>query len=301
MTIRQRAKDGFLQLPPHVQRQVLHRLGRYAPWEPEFDFTPPRLGPGEEAGPPDFVGIGVQKAGTTWWHRLVQTHPGIWSPPGIHKERHFLDRFATTPFGSADIERYHGWFPRRSGTLAGEWTPDYFTFPWAPALLKQAAPDARLLLLLRDPIERLRSGLAHQRRMGSSEGAMSTADAVQRGFYHRSLLEWLDHFDPAQLLILQYERCALDPEPQLQATFRFLGLPEAAPAPIERARSTVPEGSPGLDPEVTQRLAAIYESDVSALAERLPRLDLMLWPNFSYLAGAGPPSDRGPNSPTSRP
>jgi hypothetical protein len=247
------------------------------------------------------VGIGVQKAGTTWWHRLMQTHPGIWTPPGIHKERHFLDRFATAPFGPADIERYHGWFPRRAGTLAGEWTPDYFHFPWAPELLKQAAPEARLLLLLRDPIDRLRSGLAHQRRMGSSEGTTSTADAVQRGFYHRSLLEWLEHFDPAQLLVLQYERCAPDPEPQLRATFRFLGLPETGSAAVEQARSSGPHPSPGLDPEATKRLAAIYESDVSALAERVPDLDLTLWPNFSYLVGATPSSDGGPNSPTRRP
>ena len=56
---------------------ALHGLGRYAPWEERFDFTPPAPGPAEEVGAPDFVGIGVQKAGTTWWYTLMLSHPDV--------------------------------------------------------------------------------------------------------------------------------------------------------------------------------------------------------------------------------
>ena len=59
-----KAVDWFSRLPLPVRLAVLHSLGKYAPWEEQFDFTPPSLHPGEESGPPDFVGIGVQKAGT---------------------------------------------------------------------------------------------------------------------------------------------------------------------------------------------------------------------------------------------
>ena len=69
------ARRGFLALPPNVRLAALHRLGRYAPWEARFDFTPPAPGPGEEVGAPDFVGIGVQKAGTTWWYALDAEPP----------------------------------------------------------------------------------------------------------------------------------------------------------------------------------------------------------------------------------
>ena len=187
------------------------------------------LRPGEVTGPPDFVGIGAQKAGTTWWYQLILSHPDVTSRPELHKERHFLDRFGAVPFGTEDIDRYHGWFPHAAGTLTGEWTPDYMTFSWAPELLKRAAPKARLLVLLRDPVERFRSGLGHQRRMGTPDGADMTTDAVQRGFYHRALSGWLECFDRDQLLILQYERCTADPVGQLQSTFRFLGLPAFTP------------------------------------------------------------------------
>jgi hypothetical protein len=300
MSMRGLSREGFARLPPGIRRRVLHRLGRYAPWEAEFDFTPPTLGPGEEAGPPDFVGIGVQKAGTTWWYELLLQHPGISSPEGIHKERHFFDRFGSEPFGTQEIDRYHGWFPRRKGLLAGEWTPDYFTYAWTPPLLKQAAPDTRLLLMLRDPVERFRSGLDHQKRAGEPAGANAINDAIQRGFYNRSLDRWQEHFDADQLLILQYERCAADPVNELQATFQFLGLPDIRPAGWKASGETQLAPVGRLDPDVKKRLVTIYEADVTALAERLPDLDLSLWPNFSYLADMGAEPD-GSNSPVRRP
>ncbi len=183
MSLRDEAKKGFLRLPPGMRRGLLHALGRYAPWEEGFDFTPPRPAPGEVAGPPDFVGIGVQKAGTTWWYDLIVSHPRVSAHPGLHKERHYLDRFGAVPFSAADVAGYHGWFPRPPGTVTGEWTPDYFSYPWVPPLLRRAAPQARLLLLLRDPVDRFRSGLGHLERLGLPRDAPAVADAVERGFY----------------------------------------------------------------------------------------------------------------------
>jgi hypothetical protein len=303
--LRRLAKEQFAKLPPGVRRQVLHGFGRYAPWESGFDFTPPPLCIGEEVGPPDFVGIGVQKCGTTWWYELMMTHPRLFHRPDIHKERHFLDQFGVAPFGASDIERYSGWFPRPQGTATGEWTPDYFGLPWVPLLLKLAAPEARLLLLLRDPVERLRSGLAHMRRMGNPLGPSVIADALQRGFYHRLLDDWLTHFDSKQLLVLQYEQCVADPAGQLRSTFRFLGLSDSE---MHHDQSTEPsrpvDAPPGsrtiLDPAIRRRLVDYYESDVMRLAGQLPELDLTLWPNFSHLSGGKGARDGGPNSPSRR-
>lgn len=289
MTARGRAtealRQAFNRLPPTQRRAILHRLGRFAPWETQFDFTPPVLGPGERPGPPDFVGIGVQKAGTTWWFDLLLTHPTVSTRPDLHKERHFFDRFGIESFGASDIEAYHGWFPRSDGHMVGEWTPDYFVLPWVPALLKQAAPDARLLLLLRDPVERFRSGLAHQTQGGVPWEGPTLFDALQRGFYHRDLTMWLEHFDRDQMLVLQYERCTSDLEGQLKATFAFLGLPDHVVSDAElppRARPSV--GRPELSGDVKSRLVSLYSPDVEQLAAGFPEIDLRMWPNFAHLA-----------------
>jgi hypothetical protein len=301
MSVRDLASNGFTRLPPGVRRSVLHRLGRYAPWEPQFDFTPPPLALGERAGPPDFVGIGAQKAGTTWWYDLILSHPAVASPTTIHKERHFLDRFGAAPFGPGEVDRYHGWFPRGEGMVAGEWTPDYITFPWAPSLLKELAPEARLLVLLRDPVERFRSGLAHQERSGSAGGGASVEGAMRRGFYDQALQAWSEPFDRSRMLILQYEQCVIDPAGQLRDTFRFLDLADFQPTSLAETREERSPAKAGLDPEVRERLVTLYEADVMALSKRVPTLDLSLWPNFSYLARAESPDEGASNSPTRRP
>ena len=130
--VRQIIELAFARLPPTARRSVLHSLGKYAPWEDGFDPTPPQARDGEIVGPPDFVGIGVQKAGTTWWFDAICAHPDVFSRADIHKERHFFGRYAVRPFGPADCSLYHGWFPRPPDSLTGEWTPDYIHCPWVP-------------------------------------------------------------------------------------------------------------------------------------------------------------------------
>ena len=281
MSLRSVAAAGLRRLPPQARLGLLHSLGRFAPWEVGFDVTPPALEPGEEAGPPDFVGIGVQKAGTSWWYELLVAHPSVSSRPGIHKERHFLSRFGTASFGPEQVAAYHGWFPRRPGTLAGEWTPDYLDFPWVPALLTLAAPQARLIVMVRDPVERFRSGMAHERRQGRAVTDAVVADAVARGFYHRALTHWGALARPDRLLVLQYEQCAQDPAGQLARTYRFLGIDDAfVPPDLRRPVGVTTNDKAEMADDARQRLVDAYRSDVAALAEQFPHLDLGLWPNF---------------------
>lgn len=261
-------------------------LRQYNPWEPEFDFTPPARRPGEVTGPPDFVGIGVQKAGTSWWFDLITAHPDaaelIAGPDNpVQKERHFFTRYATEAFGDGEIACYHGWFPHLAGKLCGEWTPDYLYYPWVPALLAKAAPDAKLLVILRDPVERFRSGLTHELELGAVGIGNTVTAAIDHGFYAAQLRRWLDHFDRKQILVLQYERCAADPAGQLAATFRFLGLAPYEPPGLSRpVHATVGRKVP-LDDDVVQRLVHIYREDVADLCGLVPDIDRALWRHFA--------------------
>ncbi len=257
-------------------------LGKYAPWEEAFDPSPPQATADEITGPPDFVGIGVQKAGTTWWFDAICAHPDVYSRRDIHKERHFFGRYAIQPFGSADSSLYHDWFPRPAGTLTGEWTPDYMHCPWIPPLVAHAAPRTRVLVLLRDPIERFRSGLAHQRRDRGSLSAEIYQDAVTRGLYHDALCRWTVYFPPEQILVLQYERCMADPVGELARTYRFLGLDPFVFQGI-RNRVNPTAHTINLDQDVRRRLVEMYTPDVRALSE-FANIDLTLWPNFCHLS-----------------
>jgi hypothetical protein len=276
--LRKAAIPAFAALPAPARRAVLHAFGRYAPWEDGFDFTAPALREGEVVGPPDFVGIGAQKSGTTWWYDLIAAHPEVACRADLHKERHFFGRFATRAFAPADTEAYRSWFPRPESRLTGEWTPDYLHQPWVPALLATAAPDARLLLLVRDPVERFRSGLAHHQRHSGRLSADVYADAVVRGLYGGWLQHWLQHVSRDRILVLQYERCAKDPAGQLERTYDFLGLTPFSP-PGLRTRVSASGELLALDSDARRRLEDVYASDVRLLSTLVPDLDLDLWPS----------------------
>ena len=278
--LRRIAVPAFAKLPMAVQRSILHAFGRYAPWEDGFDPTPPQAQSDELTGPPDFVGIGAQKAGTTWWYDAICAHPDVYTRSDIHKERHFFGRYAIRAFGPAECTLYHHWFPRPSGRLTGEWTPDYIQWAWVPALLAQAAPRTRLLVILRDPVERYRSGLAHQRRDRGTLTVDAYQDALSRGLYHDALRRWTAYFPPAQILVLQYEHCMADPDGQLARTYRFLGLEPVPPEGIER-RVNATTHALDLEEGTRRRMVEVYESDVRALFKQFPDLDIGLWPNFA--------------------
>ena len=244
----------------------------------------------DRIGPPDFVGVGSQRCGTTWWFRTLLHHPQIRPPRGRTKELHFFDRFCAAEMRDADVAGYHERFPRGPGQIAGEWTPRYMGDVWTPRLLRRAAPEARLLVLVRDPIERYRSAIVHRRTSEPPRPPeLVSSDAVERGRYAAHLTRLHAHFDPAQILVLQYERCRIDGPEQYRRTLRFLGVDDGhEPEGLERPRGTTTEAQKEpLWPDLEQALRAVLEPDVARLAQIVPDLDVGLWPNFAHLAAGG--------------
>jgi Sulfotransferase family len=281
---------ALFRLPAGVRRQVPRsfrqglrlRFGPFAPWEAGFGHAPPPPAPGEVSGPPDFVGIGSQRAGTTWWFGLIVDHPDVFHRSSIHKELHYFSRYATDAFGPQEILRYHLWFPRPAGKKSGEWTPDYLSQRWVPPLLMACAPDARLLVIVRDPVERFLSGVAHsEMRPGSHRGIVVT-DAIERGFYASALRHWESQLESGQLLVLQYERCVADPAGELARTYRFLELDDKyLPGDLRVPRSPTVGARPELTSDARRRLIDLYSADVTQLKEMVPDLDISLWPDFA--------------------
>jgi len=245
-------------------------------------------GGGVITGPPDFIGVGTQRSGTTWWQRLLKRHPAIKTPLNRKKEQHFFDQFGRRPMDPSDIARYHELFPRGPGELAGEWTPRYMRDIWGPPLLARAAPDAKLLIMFRDPVERFRSGVLHQgaRSPGRTPSWLAT-DAIERGRYALQLRRVYDYFDEDQVLVLQYEKCRADPFEQYRRTLEFIGAPQHEPKEPTRTRGTAQKArkEPIWD-DLRDAIVRELEEEVTELAELVPDLDVGLWRNFEHLARA---------------
>jgi hypothetical protein len=236
-------------------------------------------------GPPDFVGVGAQRSGTTWWFELLLSHPAIRAPRRRRKELHFFDAFGAREMRDEDVAAYHELFPRGPGQRVGEWTPRYMGDAWTPRLVRRAAPDTKVLVLLRDPIERYRSGVLHRLgRTPDQRPELIASDAIERGRYSSQLRHLRELFPPEQILVLQYERCRLDPAGQYARTLRHLGLDDHVPADVQRLRGTTmtPDKEP-LWPDLTTALRVALEREVRELPELVEDVDLTLWPNFADL------------------
>lgn len=260
------------------------------PWT--LHLEAPICPPGWSTAPPDFVGIGVPRSGTSWWYRdALEAHPAVASAPGRHKEIHFFDQYAAREVDEDLRDRYARFFPRPPGTIAGEWTPDYLFAPWNLALLDKAAPRSRFLIMLRDPVERFRSEIAPALKGLAESGlnaltVLSVASTSLHSMYRVHIERALETFGRDRVLILQYERCLRDPLGEMQRTHRFLDLePVDAPPPT----LGIPEGTqrrifPADDFNVPTwldaHLARAWRTDMHELQELCPgEIDLRLWPS----------------------
>ncbi len=142
---------------------------------------------GWTTGPPDYVGIGAQRCGTSWWYDAMRRHPEVERSP-LGKEVHYFDRFWQGNAPDDIAAEYASLFPRSPGKVVGEWTPRYLADFWAAPLIRKAAPDARILVMLRDPVARYRSAIARLHRFAEERGNPILLAVGQRRDLARVLL-----------------------------------------------------------------------------------------------------------------
>ncbi|WP_448561635.1 sulfotransferase domain-containing protein [Trichothermofontia sp.] len=261
---------------------------------------------------PDFIIIGVQKGGTTsLYHDLIQ-HPQI--APALDKEVHFFDlefqrgwdwyesRFpgVKTPVSMADRDRASQIDAPQIDTtriITGEASPYYIFHPLVPQRIAQTLPEVKLIVLLRDPVDRAISHYHHAVRWGFEKLAISEAFAQEasrlagetekiladptyhsfnhrhlsylaRGLYANQLEHWFQYFPREQFLILSSETFYRDPENSLATVYQFLDLPHYPLTEYER----IDVGKyPPSDPQLRQQLADYFFPHNQRLMQLLDR------------------------------
>ncbi|MFD1674165.1 sulfotransferase family protein [Alicyclobacillus fodiniaquatilis] len=198
---------------------------------------------------PNFIIIGAAKAGTTALYKYLQQHPDIFMSR-VKETNHFAFRDTPPNFqGPGDhpnaitsFDDYQALFQDASGCKAiGEASPMYLYKPEVAKRIKTVIPDVKLIVILRDPVERAYSAYNHLRRDGREPiGDFVTAvqeeenrikanwapmwHYLSRGYYYQQLKPYLEQFDSNQLLILFHEDLDSDPQATLQKVFRYLGV-----------------------------------------------------------------------------
>jgi hypothetical protein len=192
---------------------------------------------------PNLLVIGAQKCGTTSLHRYLDIHAEIaMSEP---KELDFFVEHEDRPHHVANgnwhrgVEWYASHFPD-DVPVRGESSPNYTAYPNVQHIPERAAaivPDASLIYMVRDPVERIVSHYLH--RVGASRERRPLEETladiergpgmnfVDRSRYFMQVEQWLEHFPRERLLVLAQEDLMSDRAGTLRRVFRFLGVDES--------------------------------------------------------------------------
>src|SRR5712692_9972003 len=242
---------------------------------------------------PDFLIIGAQKAGTTALYSYLRRHPRVIGPSW--KEVSFFDRHYARGAGW-----YRGNFPnalRARRALVCEASPSYLFHPLAPERVAALVPRARLIVLLRDPVDRALSHYHHEVALGREELPFEDALAreeertrgevermlqdpayfseawwnytyVARGRYAEQLERWLAFFPREQLLVLASDELSDEPAETYARVLEFLG---AAPHELDAFPRVFERDYPDMKPETRRMLADTFAEPNRRLYELLGR------------------------------
>ncbi len=239
---------------------------------------------------PDFLIIGAQKCGTTSLYTYLEQHPCVIR--AFRKELNFFDLGF-----QRSILWYRGYFPtllykqyiekvNRQNAITGEATPQYLFHPLAPERVAATLPNIKLIVLLRNPVDRAYSHYNHEKVRGRE--SLSFEDAINlekkrlsselekileyknykchiylrfpylsRGIYMDQLQNWMRFFPREELLIFKYEDLVAEPPAVFKQTLNFLGL-QSWELKNYKA-SNVGKYSSGLEPALRNRLIDYFE------------------------------------------
>jgi hypothetical protein len=260
-----------------------------------------RQSTGRRRALPDLLIIGTQRGGTTSLYEYLARHHDVVAPLG--KE---LQYFSTAHARGEAWYRAH--FPtessmlrrRREGRpfLAFEASPYYLFHPHAARRAAATVPGAKLIALVRDPVERAYSHYEHTRQRGLEPLSFEEAVAAEpdrlavevermkadpdyqsrphriysylaRGRYAFQLEEWCNHFPRQQMLVLRSEDLFADPADTYRRVLAFLDLPSIALPDYPTYTRRRP--GPPLEPRTRHALAEGFRADNERLAALLGR------------------------------
>jgi len=176
---------------------------------------------------PNFLGIGAQRAGSSWLDKQLRSHPKVYIP-ARRKEVHFFDRYY-----DRGLEWYQEFFPsaeRASQYRAiGEITPMYIYHPDMPARIQKHMPDCKFIAILRNPADRAYS---HYNLMVRGINEQRSFDKIlkeypkvyARGLYSEQLERYLRYFPRKNMLVLIFEHIKSDSESVLHQIAEFLSI-----------------------------------------------------------------------------
>ena len=186
-----------------------------------------RDGAGAPPALPNLIVIGAQKCGTSVLHYYLSLHPEVsMSRP---KELNFFIEERNWPRG---LDWYRGHFDP-AARVRGEASPNYTAYPQhdgVPERMHGVLPDAKLIYMIRDPLERIAAHWVHNYAKRREKGTLAetlvhpNTSYVTRSMYAMQLERFLAHYPKEQILVFQQSELRHERMPTLRKIFDFIGV-----------------------------------------------------------------------------
>lgn len=184
---------------------------------------------------PNFLIIGSQKAGTSSIYEILKKHPQIYMSP--IKEINFFTNNKRFKYGIRYYEKFFQDAPLNKKAV-GEATPGYICHPDVPKKIRRYLPNIKLILIVRNPIDRAYSQYWHNRRVLSEELTFNETIKIalndtylpgkrgyfSRGIYIKFINAYLAYFDLNQILVMVFDELRDNPKIFFKKIFNFLGV-----------------------------------------------------------------------------
>ncbi|MBM3231707.1 sulfotransferase, partial [Candidatus Peregrinibacteria bacterium] len=227
--------------------------------------------------------------GTTSLHQYLSQHPDIFMLP--QKETNFFAQDSALCLIDRTVrseQEYKELFNDAGGaTAVGETSPAYLAVPDSPKLIKKLIPDVKLIVILRNPIERAYSHYLMRRRQGKEfrttfEECLAVDDLdparsyKSRGFYGQQLERYLKEFSMEQMKIFLYEDFLKDALRVVHEICTFLGVDPAFTPDMKEKYNVNPPADKPMSSAAKKILQDLYRNDI-ALAGHLIGRDVSHW------------------------
>lgn len=194
---------------------------------------------------PNFFIVGAPRSGTTSLYNYLKCVPGIYMPPV--KELNYFAQGVSVRYRRKPSLRVRRYSPVRDQTdylklfenvkdeiAVGDATASYLSDPEAAGRIKAAVPEARIIMILRDPVERVYSHYLLDARAGWQrapfEEAARTELYLEPSMYAKQAQRYLNVFGPDHIKILIFEEFIQDPRKAVREVLTFLGVNAEPPA-----------------------------------------------------------------------
>jgi len=171
---------------------------------------------------PDFLYIGTSKAGSTWLFNALAIHPDVWL--ASNKGLYFFDTHY-----DRGLDWYRAQFEGADGRAVGEFSHSYLSSPEAPARIATYSPRLRLLVCLREPVDRAFSDYLDLAKNNGFAGSFTEAieqypRLLDRGRYATHLTRYLEHFPATQIHVGLFDDLKTGAQEYADEVYDFLGL-----------------------------------------------------------------------------